>query len=205
MNINKKEILKNISISIILGIILGFITEFALIFNMEATINVTQSLLFWAFVITIVSIFSKDYKYSIINSSFVMSFMSISYYLIRYFKSGFADFYSMRMWILVGITGSLYFATIIYVLKNKILNRRENVIPQICSIIFMTIFGIFAIPFSMLIYFVFRIGFFHNGFWNISIGVILGFIIGDLLGKGINKLLGKGKNKIESKIEVKEE
>ena len=49
----KKQIIKNITISIIIGIILGSITEIALILNISWLIRITQSFMFWGIVIKI--------------------------------------------------------------------------------------------------------------------------------------------------------
>lgn len=49
----KKQIIKNITISIIIGIILGSITEIALILNISWLIRITQSFMFWGIVICI--------------------------------------------------------------------------------------------------------------------------------------------------------
>ena len=43
----RKQLIQNITISIIIGIILGSITEFALILDISWLIKITQSLMFW--------------------------------------------------------------------------------------------------------------------------------------------------------------
>ena len=52
----KKQIIKNITISIIIGIILGSITEIALILNISWLIRITQSFMFWGIVMCICAI-----------------------------------------------------------------------------------------------------------------------------------------------------
>ena len=55
----KKQIIKNITISIIIGIILGSITEIALILNISWLIRITQSFMFWGIVMCICAFKSK--------------------------------------------------------------------------------------------------------------------------------------------------
>ena len=69
----KKQIIKNITISIIIGIILGSITEIALILNISWLIRITQSFMFWGIVICICAFISKDYILSLTNSSLIIT------------------------------------------------------------------------------------------------------------------------------------
>lgn len=65
----RKQLIQNITISIIIGIILGSITEFALILDISWLIKITQSLMFWGIVMCICVLISKNYSLSLINSS----------------------------------------------------------------------------------------------------------------------------------------
>ena len=64
----RKQLIQNITISIIIGIILGSITEFALILDISWLIKITQSLMFWGIVMCICVLISKNYSLSLINS-----------------------------------------------------------------------------------------------------------------------------------------
>ena len=56
----RKQLIQNITISIIIGIILGSITEFALILDISWLIKITQSLMFWGIVMCICVLISKN-------------------------------------------------------------------------------------------------------------------------------------------------
>ena len=58
----RKQLIQNITISIIIGIILGSITEFALILDISWLIKITQSLMFWGIVMCICVLISKNYN-----------------------------------------------------------------------------------------------------------------------------------------------
>lgn len=59
----RKQLIQNITISIIIGIILGSITEFALILDISWLIKITQSLMFWGIVMCICVLISKIIHY----------------------------------------------------------------------------------------------------------------------------------------------
>ena len=75
--------LKKGIISAFIGIILGVITELALIFYWKNIAVITQDFMFWFLVYLVGILFSKNIKESIINNSIIMTFMSISYYIVR--------------------------------------------------------------------------------------------------------------------------
>ena len=108
----KKQIIKNITISIIIGIILGSITEIALILNISWLIRITQSFMFWGIVMCICAFISKNYVLSLTNSSLIITLMNATYYIIRLIKSGYTDIDAWKLYTLTGIAGSLYIVTI---------------------------------------------------------------------------------------------
>lgn len=61
--LKRKQLIQNITISIIIGIILGSITEFALILDISWLIKITQSLMFWGIVMCICVLISKIIHY----------------------------------------------------------------------------------------------------------------------------------------------
>ena len=167
-----KQIIKNIIISIIVGILLGFITEYALILNISWLIQITQSYMFWGMIITIIAFISKDYKFSIINPIIVMSLMSITYYTIRFFMSGYTNIGGLELFALTGLAGTMYIGTLIYLIKNKLIYRRNVDFTPIYYFISMTSIGIISTIFG------FRFSIKYNLFYNIDLGIIIGFILG---------------------------
>lgn len=174
-----KNILKNIIISLIIGIALGAISEFALILNISWLIRITQSFCFWGIIMCISAYLSRNYILSLINSILIMSSMNSIYYIIRLIKSGYTNTGNWEMYTLTGIAGSIYFATLVYLIKEKIHHNKSNNFIQKYSLIFMTICGIilsiygFYKPISIIR---------HNLIYNLDIGVIIGFIIGIIIG-----------------------
>lgn len=166
---------------IITGIALGVITESALIFNIKWLIPITQNEIFWAFIVLIVAVLSKDYLSTIINTTTNMVMMDISYYVVRLIKSGYTDIYSMLWYGIMGICLSLYLGTIVYLIKYKILYKKiDNNIPKI-SLISMIIATIIGIIISLTIR---RMPI--NNLYIIEFLIIIGAIIGALYGRKLN-------------------
>ena len=113
----KKQIIKNITISIIIGVILGSITEIALILNISWLIRITQSFMFWGIVMCICAFISKNYVLSLTNSSLIITLMNATYYIIRLIKSGYTDIDAWKLYTLTGIAGSMYIGNIISLIK----------------------------------------------------------------------------------------
>jgi len=171
MRMSIKKVIINLIISILVGIILGSVSEFALILNIDWLIEITQSAFFWIIVICISAFLSREYIFEIANPAIIMTFMSMSYYLIRLIKSGYTDTWALKVYSLAGIAISVYMGTIIYLIKEKLLYHKSKVSKKY-TIIFMTIFGIL----SAFIGFLYSIN--HNLLFNIDVGIFIGFIIG---------------------------
>ena len=140
----KKQIIQNITISIIIGIILGSITEFALILGISWLIKITQSFLFWGIVMCICAFMSKNYELSLINSILIITLMNATYYIIRLIKSGYTDIDAWKLYTLTGIAGAMYIGNIISLIKAYC--HKQNNIFLKHNFIFMTISGLlFAI------------------------------------------------------------
>lgn len=152
-----KQIVKDIIISIIIGIVLGSLTEFALILNISWLIKVTQSFIFWGFVMCVCAFISKDYTLSIINPILVITLMNATYYIIRLIMSGYTNIDAWKLFTLTGIAGSMYIGTIISFIK-ACYHKQNNIFLKY-NFIFMTISGLlFAI----------------YGWYNVSINLITG-------------------------------
>lgn len=173
-----KQILNNIITSAIIGVILGIITECALILNVGWLIKITQSFLFWGFIICISAFLSKDYFLSLINSSIIMAFMNCAYYIFRLIKSGYTNMGGWQLFTLTGIAGSIYLGTFVFLIKKIIIHCKMKCIVAKYTFIFMTIIGI-----AFTIYGFKNYAIFHNLFYNIDIGIIIGFAIGLLIAK----------------------
>lgn len=169
----------------ILGIILGVITEVSLIYNIKWLINITQNEFFWVLVAIIVSIFSKDYVSTEINATTNLIFMIISYYTVRLIKSGYTNVGGIYWYGIEAICVGLYVGTIVYLIKEKIINKKvTNYIPKF-NILFMTLLSIIGIGIDT--YCLFKNIFFMQFVYFISILVISGFVLGTILGLLKNK------------------
>ena len=120
----KKIDIKLLIISLIIGIILGAITEYSLILNFENLISITQSFAFWGIIMLILSLCSKEYVTSILAPAITMTSMNATYYLIRLIMSGYTNIGAWELYTLLGIAGSLYIGTLIFCIKDKIINKK---------------------------------------------------------------------------------
>ena len=177
----KKDFFKNIIICTIIGIILGVISEFALIFNIKFIVKITQSYLFWGIIMVIIAIISKKYKNALINSIIFMLIMNSTYYIIRLIKSGYTNIGNWKMFSFVGIGGSLFIVTLIFVIKD-ILEKRKNYFRKI-NLISMIILGELFMKFNI------SLGLrFNNLMQYISLGIIVAFVFIIIIEKIYNKI-----------------
>lgn len=167
-----KKIIKKLLISSIIGIILGIITEYALILNIKWLILITQSFIFWGLIICMMAFLSKDYIFSITNPMITITLMNITYYVIRLIKSGHTNTDGLVLFVVMGIAGSIYIGTFIYILKKIVIYHQKENYHQICYFVFMTVVGI-LLPATGLKNPLTYIS--HNLFYNISYGIISGF------------------------------
>lgn len=149
---------------------MGTITEFALILNVKYLIEITQSLEFWGIIMILSSIISKEYKYAIINSSFLMLSMNSSYYIIRLIKSGYTNLGNWDMYNFICIGGVVFIATLIFVIKD-VISKKKNYF-RIFNLAVMTILGILFLKFKI------SLGF---RFWNlmqyVSLGIMVAYVL----------------------------
>lgn len=157
-----------------IGIILGSISEFALIYNFEFAINITQSLEFWGIIMILVAIISKECKYAIMNSVILMLSMNSTYYIIRLIKSGYTNNGAWNMYNFICIGGALFIATFVFAIKD--IATRNKKYFNICSLISMTILGTIFMKF----YISFGLRF-NNLMQYASLGIIVAFILMILL------------------------
>lgn len=169
-----KKTIKNIMISIIIGIALGSITEFALILNINWMVKITQSFVFWGIVMCICALISKDYALALINPILVMTLMNSTYYIIRLIMSGYTNIGGWELFALTGIAGSMYIGTIVFFIKECY--HKQNNISHKYNFIFMTISGIL-----FTIYGWYNIPIRYNLFYNIDIGIMVGFVISTVI------------------------
>ena len=166
----RKQLIQNITISIIIGIILGSITEFALILDISWLIKITQSLMFWGIVMCICVLISKNYSLSLINSILVITLMNATYYIIRLIKSGYTDIDAWKLYTLTGIAGSMYIGNIISLIKVYCHKQNNTFLKY--NFIFMTISGLL-----FAIYGWYNVWISHNLFYSLDLGIIIGFAI----------------------------
>lgn len=166
----KKQIIKNMIISIIIGIILGCITEFALILNISWLIRITQSFMFWGFVMCVCAFISKYYVLTLINPSLVITLMNASYYIIRLIRSGYTNIDDWKLFTLTGIAGAMYIGTIISLIK-ACYHKQNNIFIK-HNFICMTISGLL-----FAIYGWYNVWMSHNLFYSLDLGIIVGFAI----------------------------
>ena len=149
---------------------MGTITEFALILNVKYLIEITQSLEFWGIIMILSSIISKEYKYAIINLSFLMLSMNSSYYIIRLIKSGYTNLGNWDMYNFICIGGVVFIATLIFVIKD-VISKKKNYF-RIFNLAVMTILGILFLKFKI------SLGF---RFWNlmqyVSLGIMVAYVL----------------------------
>ena len=166
----RKQLIQNITISIIIGIILGSITEIALILNISWLIRITQSFMFWGIVMCICVLISKNYSLSLINSILVITLMNATYYIIRLIKSGYTDIDAWKLYTLTGIAGSMYIGNIISLIKVYCHKQNNTFLKY--NFIFMTISGLL-----FAIYGWYNVWISHNLFYSLDLGIIIGFAI----------------------------
>ena len=180
---NKKNYIIGILINALVGIILGVITEFALILDIKWLIAITQNEIFWVALAILISIFSKNYLSTLINTSINLLCMTFSYYMVRQIIYGYTNIGGLEWYGLLSICVAFYFGTLVFLIKEKIRNKKiENAIPKL-NIIFMTL-GV-PLGWGIWYYFIQDIHFqpiFCSGFC-----LIFGVIIGSILGRYINK------------------
>ena len=175
----KKRYILGFVINLILGSIGGIATELFLIYDKTQLIKITQNPLFWVFIAIIVSIFSKGYLSTLINSITNLTAMSVSYYLLRLIKSGYTNLGACKQFVLEGICVGLFVGTLIYLIKEKIKNEKvENNIPKF-GLIFIVIFTISGTIIYRHIH--------YNIWFFVEYSAILGYIIGAILGFIRNK------------------
>lgn len=185
----RKKYVYGFIINVILGIMLGVITEFALIYNIKWLIRITQNEIFWILVAIFVSIFSKGYASTLVNTTTNLIFMTISYYTVRLIKSGYTNIGGIYWYGIQSICVGLYFGTMIYLIKEKIINKKvTNYIPKL-NIIFMTLSVILGIGIAW--YCLSKSIFFIQPVYLVGILSILGFVIGTILGILQNKKIEK--------------
>ena len=97
-----KKLLIRILISAIIGITLGVITELALIFELKNLAVITQTEAFWLIVILIGLLFSNNIREAIITNILTIDLMTISYYIVRLFYSGYTNWLAMRNYFVIG-------------------------------------------------------------------------------------------------------
>ena len=180
---NKRNYIKGILVNAFLGILLGIVTEFALIYKIKWLINITQSEAFWVLIVIIISIFSKNYLSTLINTSVNLVCMTDAYYIVRLIKSGYTNIGGIEWFGLLSVCVSFYFGTITFLIKDKIKNKRiENIIPKL-NIIFMTL----GVPIGWLIWELFIYNIHFQPIYCSEIGIIIGLMIGTIIGKFLNK------------------
>lgn len=175
------QLIKNIIISIVIGVVLGSITEFALIWNISWLVQITQSFMFWGIIMCICASISKNYVLSLINPIVVITIMNSTYYTIRLIMSGYTNIGGWELFTLTGIAGSMYIGTIVFIIKECFLKRKN--IFHIYNFIFMTISGIL-----FKIYGCYNVPIRYNLFYNIDIGIIIGFIISVIIWSIVRKV-----------------
>mgnify|MGYP007070027866 CR=1 FL=1 len=188
INIMKKYIYGFI-ISAFIGIVLGIITELALIYNINWLIKITQNEFFWVLIVILVSIFSKNYLSTEINSVTSLIFMVISYYIARLIKSGYTNIEGIYWYGIEAICVGLYVGTIVYLIKEKIINKKVNNYIAKYSFILMTIFLIIGIIVD--IYCLFKNIYFMQPVYFVSILSVFGYMLGTISGIVKNKSKGQ--------------
>ena len=168
-----KKYIYGFIISAFLGIILGVITEISLIYNIKWLTRITQNEFFWVFIAILISIFSRDYLSTEINSVTNLIFMVISYYIVRLVKSGYTNIGGIYWYGIEAICVGLYIGTLVYLIKQKIINKKVNNYIAKYSFIFMTIFLIIGIIID--IYCLFKSIYFMQPVYFISLLSVLGY------------------------------
>lgn len=175
-----KKYIRGFIVNIIIGSCLGIITEFALIYNIKDLIRITQNELFWVLDVIIISIFSKDYASTEINSVTNLICMTISYYVVRLIKSGYTNIGGIYWFGIQSICVGLYIGTLVYLIKEKILKKKvTNNIPKM-NFIFMTVFLIISIVLNVIT--LYMNIFIIQPVYLVGILSIVGFIFGTICG-----------------------
>ena len=174
----KKDYIIGIIVNIFLGVLAGVVTEYALIYDVKLLIRITQSELFWVLVAIIVSVFSKNYLSTLINTLLNLICMTDSYYVVRLMKFGYANSGSIKWYGVQSVCVALYIGTLVFLIKDKIKNKKvKSAIPKL-NIISMTL----AVPLGGIIWrrFIYDIRF--QPVYVVGICVISGFILSSILG-----------------------
>ena len=175
-----KKYIRGFIVNAIIGSCFGIITEFALIYNIKDLIRITQNELFWVLDVIIISIFSKDYISTEINSVTNLICMTISYYLVRLIKSGYTNIGGIYWFGIQSICVGLYVGTLVYLTKQKILKKKViNNIPKM-NIIFMTVFLIISIVLNVIT--LYMNIFLIQPVYLVGILSIVGFVFGTICG-----------------------
>lgn len=175
-----KKYIRGFILNIIIGSCLGIITEFALIYNIKDLIKITQNELFWILDVIIISIFSKDYASTEINSVTNLICMTISYYMVRLIKSGYTNIGGIYWFGIQSICVGLYVGTVVYLIKEKISKKKViNNIPKM-NIIFMTVFLIISIVLDIITFYMNIL--LLQPVYLVGIFSIVGFIFGTICG-----------------------
>ena len=180
-----KKYIYGFIISAFVGIIFGVITELALIYNIKWLIKITQNELFWVLIAILFSIFSKGYLSIEINCITSLIFMVISYYIARLIKSGYTNIGGIYWYGIEAICVGLYVGAFVYLIKEKIINKKVNNYIAKYSFIFMTLFFLFG--FVINYYFLYKKIIFMQSVYFISILSTFGYILGTILGVKKNK------------------
>ena len=174
----KKDYIIGIIVNIFLGVLAGVVTEFALIYNNIFLIKITQSELFWVLVAVIVSMFSKNYLSTLINTLINLICMTDSYYIVRLIKFGYANTSSIMWYGVQSVCVALYIGTLVFLIKDKIKNKKvKSMIPKL-NIICMTL----AVPFGEIIWKCFIHDIRFQTVYVVGICVILGFGLSSIIG-----------------------
>ena len=110
--------------------------------------------------------------------------MNGTYYLIRLAISGYTNFGGFKLFTFTGIAGSVYIGTFIYILKRIVIYHKKDVLPQIFCFISMTIVVILLIVITNKNYLPIIN---HNLFYNMDLGIIIGFVVGIFVTKVIKR------------------
>lgn len=193
----KNIYIRGLIINIVIGTFLGIITELALIYNIKSLIKITQNELFWVLDVIIISIFSRNYVSTEINSVTNLTCMTISYYVVRLIKSGYTNIGGIYWFGLQSICVGLYIGTLVYLIKEKIFKKKiTSYIPKM-NMIFMTIFLIVSIGLEVITLYM-NIFLFQPVYFVGALSII-GFICGTIVGCFKNN-----RKKIKEKVNITE-
>lgn len=104
----------------------------------------------------------------------MITLMNATYYIIRLIMSGYTNIGAWELFTLTGIAGSMYIGTIITFIKACYHKQNSKFLKY--NFIFMTVIGLL---FS--IYGWYNVSMSHNLFYNINLGIIVGFAISTVI------------------------